>query len=56
MHTKNKYSSKWSKFSYTCYMFQNYHMDAVYTPRTIMILDLCNYKEKQAFFKNKYLW
>jgi hypothetical protein len=31
-------------------------MDATYTPRNIMDLDLCNYKEKQAYFKNKYFW
>jgi hypothetical protein len=30
--------------------------DAAFIPRTIMNLDLCNYQEKQANFKNKYLW
>jgi hypothetical protein len=34
----------------------NYARNATYTPRTIIDLELCNYKEKQAYFKNKYFW
>jgi hypothetical protein len=35
-------------------MDQNYPRDAAYTPRTIMNLELCNFKENQAYSKNKY--
>jgi hypothetical protein len=33
-------------------MVQNWARDATGTPRTIMDPDLCNYKEKQAYFKS----
>jgi hypothetical protein len=32
----------------------NWPRDAAYTPRTIMNLELCIFKENQAYFKNKY--
>jgi hypothetical protein len=51
---KNKYTSKWFKLSHTWSMVQTYAMNATYTPRTIMDLKLCIFKENQEYFKNKY--
>jgi hypothetical protein len=45
---KNNYPSKWSKLSHTCYMIPIQPSGAAHTPRTIVELELCNFKEKQA--------
>jgi hypothetical protein len=36
------------QLSHTCYMVQNYPSGAAHTPRPIVELELCNFKEKQA--------
>jgi hypothetical protein len=55
MHTKINTHQNDPNFLTHVIMVRNEPRDAAYTPRTIMKLNLCNYKEKQEYFKNKYL-